>query len=97
MSKCLLPIHMLCIHAIECLASRDLKILIFPLPENHTDSKTIEESCENGRIRLRNGPSNTEGRVEVCTNDVWGSVCDYQWGTADANVVCNQLGYYPTG
>ena len=69
----------------------------FSLPENHTDSKTIQESCENGRIRLCNGPSNTEGRVEVCINDVWGSVCDYQWGTADANVVCNQLGYYPTG
>ena len=92
MSNCLCPIHMLCIHAIKCLASRDLKIG-FSFTENHTDSKTIQESCENGGIRLRNGPSNTEGRVEVCINDVWGSVCDYQWGTADANVVCNQLGY----
>ena len=29
-----------------------------------------------GAIRLNNGQTNAEGRVEYCTGGVWGSVCD---------------------
>ena len=49
--------------------------------------------CVDGDIRLRGGTSPSEGRVEICNNHAWGTVCDDLWGTPDANVACGQLGF----
>ena len=43
------------------------------------------------------GSNQYEGRVEVCINDQWGTVCDDDWGSIDATVICKQLGYATTG
>ena len=54
--------------------------------------------CTNGDVQLVNGAIYQEGRVEICVNGVWGSICNDDWSTTDsAFVVCKQLGFINSG
>ena len=53
-------------------------------------------SCPDGKVRL-SGPSEREGRVEVCYRGVWGAVMDGDWSNRDAAVVCRELGFPSQG
>ena len=55
------------------------------------------DDCVDGEIRLQNGTQPSNGRVEVCQNGIWGSVCNDMWDDTDASVVCRQLGHDPQG
>ena len=46
-----------------------------------------------GALRLVGGVSPYEGRVEICSDMEWGTVCDDFWGLVDSTVACRQLGY----
>uniref|UniRef100_A0A1X7VN53 Deleted in malignant brain tumors 1 protein n=1 Tax=Amphimedon queenslandica TaxID=400682 RepID=A0A1X7VN53_AMPQE len=67
---------------------------------NYDDASVIcqlndvqHSNCTTGDIRLTGGSNEYEGRVEYCTNGVWGSVCDNSWDNREASAVCRQLGY----
>ena len=51
------------------------------------------QGCSHGTLQLVSGQSSNEGRVEICINGVWGTMCHGGWDSSDATVVCRQLGH----
>lgn len=61
------------------------------------DSSLRDADCNRGDVRLEGGSNVREGRVEVCLNRVWGTVCSEQFSDEDAAVVCAQMDFARTG
>ena len=59
---------------------------------NYSFSAAAETTCNEGDILLTGGTNNYQGRVEVCHNNIWGTVCDDGWSRNDGEVACHQLG-----
>ena len=55
-------------------------------------------NCSHGDLRIRSCNDDSaqlfrEGRLEVCVNSTWGTICDKAYSSRDAQVACAQLGY----
>ena len=92
------PIHL------DDTACTGTETTLISCPYNPTDNcRHFEDAgvrcqgCVTGEVRLIEGQQASEGRVEVCRSNVWGTVCDDFWGAMDASVVCRQLGYSRIG
>ena len=44
-------------------------------------------------MRLVGGETRADGQVQICYNGQWGSIASDGWESADAQVVCRQLGF----
>ena len=53
----------------------------------------LARECNETDVRLIDGRSVFDGRVEICLGGLWGSVCDDKWDYREAAVVCRQLGH----
>ena len=50
-----------------------------------------QDGCREGAVRLVNSTVEYEGRVEVCLDGVWGTICDID--QFDAAVICRTAGF----
>ena len=77
-------IHIFC----QCDFSQMLHLIVV-LPLATANPLPVE--CTLGDVRLTNGSSHLEGRVEVCFGNLWGTICHNSWDNRDAGVICKQL------
>ena len=57
----------------------------------------LAEPCIDDTVRLSGSTVKYAGRVEICIETRWTSLCDQSWDFKDAQVVCRELGYSPFG
>ena len=61
-------------------------------------ASTVEPSnCTDYDVSLAEGATANEGKIKVCLNHFWGTVCDGYLDTTDASVLCRQLGFPSLG
>ena len=53
--------------------------------------------CTYGALRLVGGANVRDGRVEICINNAWGTVCNNLFDDEDARVVCTEMGFSEEG
>lgn len=56
------------------------------------DVNTAASNCTTGEVNLVGSDDGDEGRLEVCVNGAWGTVCSDGFDSSDAAVACEALG-----
>jgi len=56
-------------------------------------SQVFSGSYTTGSLRIADGATSKEGRIEIYHNNQWNTICDDEWDDFDATVACRQLGY----
>ena len=65
-----------------------LLLHFFPL-----DINVAHYDCTDYDTQLVGGASPNEGKVLMCLNGVWGTLCDETFSKTDAQIVCYDAGY----
>ena len=55
--------------------------------------RSLSSDCDDGDMRLADGETEAEGRLELCDHGRWGTVCDNEWTERHTAVVCRFLGF----
>ncbi len=63
---------------------------------SHSTGIGLADECTAGSIKLVGGVVHNEGRVEVCSDSRWGTVCSTGLTERDAGHMCSRLGYTST-
>ena len=50
-------------------------------------------SCDDGDLRLFGSESESEGQLQVCFSQRWGTINGDGWTSTDTQVACKQLGF----
>lgn len=53
----------------------------------------IAPECNENEVRLAGGWTRYSGRVEMCLEGMWRSVCYEVWSYIESNIVCKELNY----
>ena len=53
--------------------------------------------CNESDVMLVDGSEMHNGRVEICLENKWQTICDKSWDSNDAQVVCGELGFTTYG
>ena len=83
----------LCWWCVQQVRSRPLTSLWLSISKSSTSTIL---GCTTGEIRLVGGSTNREGRVEVCVNGHWGTVCNKSQEQI-SGAVCSRLGHPAIG
>ena len=66
--------------------------------KNYFSCKISFAACSDGDGNLLNGGIVNEGKLQICVNGTWGSVCaSKDFSNTEARVVCRHLGYTDKG
>ena len=58
----------------------------------HFSLPLTDQKCNDTDIRLVGSSRPNEGRVEFCSEGIWGTVCSDMWDENNALMVCRELG-----
>jgi len=94
LETCLERIKPSALERIEALEEHDL-VLGEAICDLAAQTGAVLEGCGpiNGDLRIVDGASPDEGRLELYWANQWGTVCDDRWDINDADVACRQMGY----
>ena len=54
---------------------------------------SAELCSDEGAVKLVNGSTANEGRVEICLYGQWSTACGSSWGLPEARVTCREQGF----